>query len=107
MCVPESGMRLLVSWILACAGAAASGEWNARVENGAILILDGESSLAEMFGFCRTKENVRVSSLIDVHQPTLDVVWERGLELPVFSLPPGARVFARERWTGAPLLAGF
>lgn len=144
-------MRLLVSWFLACAaaaaanlpyfavlseepgawpqilssiglqpqpaglarifvvrsGAAASVEWNARVENGAILILDGESSLAEMFGFRRTKENVRVSSLADVHQPKLEIVWEHGLELPVFTLPPGARVFGRERWSGAPLLAGF
>lgn len=88
------------------AGAAASVEWNARVENGSILILDGESSLAEMFGFRRTKENTRVSSVIDVHQPKLDIVWEHGLELPVFALPAGARVFARERWTGAPLLAG-
>src|ERR1700741_2189316 len=44
---------------VARSGAAASVEWNARVDNGAILILEGESSLAEMFGFRRTKENAR------------------------------------------------
>ena len=87
-------------------GAPASVEWNGRVEKGAILILEGESSLADMFGFRRGKENVRVNSLTDVHRPKLPIVWENGLELPVFELPAGAQVFARERWTGAPMTAG-
>jgi hypothetical protein len=88
------------------AGASGSSEWSARVEGGAVLILEGESSLAESFGFRRGKENVRVSSLTDVHDPKLRIVWEKGLELPVFELPEWARVFARERWTGAPMIAG-
>ena len=92
---------------VARSGAAASVEWNARVDNGAILILEGESSLAEMFGFRRGKESVRVASLTDVHRPKLPIVWENGLELPRFELPEGARIFARERWTGAPMIAGF
>jgi hypothetical protein len=87
-------------------GASASAEWPGRVERGAILILEGESSLADLFGFRRGKENVRVNSLTDVHRPTLPIVWEKGLELPVFDLPAGAQVFARERWTGAPMVAG-
>ena len=89
------------------AGAAASAEWPARVENGAILILEGESSLAESFGFKATRDYVKVNSLSDVHRPTLAVVWEKGLELPKFELPAAARIFARERWSGAPMLAGF
>ncbi len=87
-------------------GAPASNDWTARVEKGAVLILEGESSLAELFGFRRGKENVRVTSLTDVHNPKLPIVWEKGLELPVFELPEGAHVFARERWTGAPMTAG-
>jgi hypothetical protein len=87
-------------------GAPASVEWNGRVEKGAILILEGESSLADMFGFRRGKENVRVNSLTDVHRPKLRIVWEHGLELPIFDLPAGAQVFASERWTGAPMTAG-
>jgi len=150
MFAAESGMRLLISWALACLAAAAAdlpyfailsdqgGSWpqilssigmqlqpasmahvvvarpgasasvelTARVESGAILILEGESSLAGMFGFVRTPENVRVASLIDAHQPKLSIVWEHALEMPVFQIPEGARVFARERWSGAPLLAG-
>ena len=93
---------------VARSGAAASVEWPARVERGAILILEGESSLADLFGFRRSRRDpVRVQSLTDVHRPTLPIVWEQGLELPVFDMPPGARVFATERWTGAPMTAGF
>jgi len=91
---------------VARSGAAASVEWNARVDNGAILILEGESSLADMFGFRRGKASVRVVSLTDVHRPKLPIVWEKGLELPRFELPEVARIFARERWTDAPMMAG-
>jgi hypothetical protein len=91
---------------VARAGSPASPEWPARVERGAVLILEGESSLAEMFEFHRTQENVKVTSLVDVHRPSLPVVWEKPLELPVPSIPSGAQVFARERWTGAPMMAG-
>jgi hypothetical protein len=87
-------------------GAAASTEWNARVNGGAILILEGESSLAEMFGFRRGKDNVKVNGLTDVHRPALPIIWEKGLELPVFELPAGATVFARERWSRTPMMAG-
>ena len=65
-------------------GASASVEWPTRVEHGAILILEGESSLADMFGFRRAPDDpVRVQSLTDVHRPALSIVWEKGLELPV------------------------
>jgi len=99
---PTSTARILV----ARSGTPASAEWTGRVERGTILILEGESSLAEMFGFRPGKESVRVTSLTDVARPKLPIVWEKGLELPVFELPEGATVFARERWTGAPLTAG-
>ena len=92
---------------IARAGTAGSLEWNARVEKGAILILEEESSLAEVFGFRRGKQSVRVGSLSDIHRPKLPIVWEQSLELPVFELPEHARVFARERWTGVPMVAGF
>jgi len=89
-------------------GAAASAEWPGRVERGSILILEGESSLAELFGFRRNPkvDPVKVQSLTDSHRPTLAIIWEEGLELPVFDLPEGAQVFARERWTGTPVCAG-
>ena len=42
-----------------------------------------------------------------MHAPKLRIVWEKPLELPVFEIPKEARVFARERWQDAPLMAGF
>jgi hypothetical protein len=89
------------------AGSPGSPEWPARVESGAYLILEGESSTAELFGFHATKENVRVTSLEDAHLPKLAIVWEKGLELPRYEVPAEAKVFAKERWAGAPMLAGF
>jgi hypothetical protein len=94
---------------VARSGATASADWPARIEHGAILILEGESSLADTFGFRRKAglDPVRVESLTDTHRPTLGIVWEKGQELPVFEIPEGAQVFARERWTGTPVCAGF
>ena len=94
---------------VARSGAPASPEWSARVEHGAILILEGESSLADSFGFHRdpAHDPVRVHSLTDRHRPDLPIIWEKGLELPFFDLPASAQVFARERGSGAPLSAGF
>jgi hypothetical protein len=91
---------------VARSGAAASSEWETRVGNGVVLILEGESSLAELFGFHRGKENARVGSLTDVHNPKFPIIWEKALELPVFEIPEGARVFARDRWSSAPMMAG-
>jgi hypothetical protein len=48
-----------------------------------------------------------VVSVEDVHRPNLRIVWEKALELPRFEIPPAARIFARERWAGVPLIAGF
>jgi hypothetical protein len=87
-------------------GTPASAEWTGRVEQGDILILEGESSLAELFGFRPGAGFVKVGSLTDVHRPALAIVWEKGLELPLFDLPAGATVFARERWSGTPMMVG-
>jgi hypothetical protein len=83
-------------------------EWSARVEQGAILVLEGESPLAAAFGFRPGAEpHAMVQSVEDLRAPALRVVWEKALELPVFEIPANARVFARERWRKAPLLAGY
>jgi hypothetical protein len=89
------------------AGALADPGWPARVDEGAFLVLEGESSIAEMFGFRPGPERVRVQSVQDVHRPKLSIIWEKPVELPRFTVPPGARVFATERWGAAPLIAGF
>jgi hypothetical protein len=42
-----------------------------------------------------------------MRRPKLSIVWQKALDLPRFTIPKMARVFASERWTGAPLVAGF
>src|SRR5205807_4350828 len=109
--LPSIGLQpqpaALARIFVARAGAPASAEWPARVDRGAILILEGESSLADSFGFHRNAKHdpVRVQSLTDVHRPELPIIWEKGLELPFFDLPTAAETFARERWPAPPLSA--
>ena len=91
---------------VARAGSAATSDWPGRIEKGAILVLEGESPLAESLGFKHGKGTVHTTSLRDVHRPALPIIWEKALELPVMDLPAGATVFARERWMGAPMTAG-
>ncbi|MGA2120310.1 MAG: hypothetical protein ABSH56_37000 [Bryobacteraceae bacterium] len=87
-------------------GAPASTEWMARIEEGAFLILEGQSPLAEQLGFRSGQKVLRVGNIRDVHRPDLPIIWEKPLDLTGIEVPEGARVFARERWTGTPVEAG-
>ena len=44
-------------------------------------------------------ETVSVVHLVDIHDPSLPVIWEKAMELPRFEMPADARVFAKDRWT--------
>ncbi len=87
-------------------GTPASADWKSKVEKGAALILEGTSPLAASFGYKARSETVSVVHLIDVHNVSLPVIWERAIELPRYDVPADARVFAKDRWTSAPLIAG-
>jgi hypothetical protein len=82
-------------------------EWRERVSRGTILILTGASPLAQAFGFRPTDKRVEVRSLADAHNSELGIVWKESEYLQRFEVPASAKVFTRERWTGAPLAAGF
>jgi len=88
-------------------GAPAASELAARVEQGAFVIVEGASTAADLFGFRAGKDHVVVGSVEDVHRPKLPIIWQKAAELPRFEIPKQARVFAKERWTGAPLIAGY
>ncbi|MGC9968961.1 MAG: hypothetical protein ABSE56_00080 [Bryobacteraceae bacterium] len=90
------------------AGAAGPAEpWLARAASGAFVILEGQSPVGEAVGFRPSSRRVRVQNVQDLRRPELLVLWERAVELPVYEVPQAARVFVRERWEGAPLVAGF
>ena len=84
---------------------AAIQQWVRRLEQGSLIVLEGESDLAEALGFKPKEQHVVVRSIVDVHAPKLPIVWEKALDLRQFDLPKDAVVFARERWDGAPLMA--
>ncbi len=84
----------------------ASAGWKAKVEGGTAMILEGSSPLATSFGFRAQPETVSVVHLVDVHNPSLPVIWEKPMELQRYEIPAAARVFAKDRWTSAPLIAG-
>lgn len=65
------------------------------------VLLEGEGQ-----DFRPTRQTVRVASVEESRDPSLEVVWEKPLTLPVYDVPQGARIFAREKRTGAPLVAG-
>ena len=89
------------------ANETGSPDWAARVEKGSVLILDGESRVAFSLGFRPSKQTVTVTSLRDVHQPRLRIVLEKPIELSRWDVPAGSTVFTAERWTGAPMVAGY
>lgn len=85
----------------------ASGDWKAKLENGALLILEGPSPLAASFGFHPRTETVSVVHVVDVHNPSLPIIWNKAVDIPRYDIPSAARAFAKDRWTQIPLIAGF
>jgi hypothetical protein len=86
---------------------AASGDYRARVERGAIVIIEGDSVAAASFGIRASEKKAIVRSVVDVRAPKLGIVWEDKVTITRFELPAKAQVFAREKWEGAPLMAGW
>ncbi len=58
-------------------------------------------------GFKPTSETIEIRAVVDRIAPRMPIVWEKPLRLPRFEIPERATVFTRERWSGAPLAAGF
>ncbi len=93
--------------VLQSGAREAAAEWRKAAEEGAYVILEGNSGLAEAFGFRAGERRVTARNVRDERLPELPIIWENAVELPVYEAPPGAKIFARERWSGAPLMAGY
>src|SRR6202158_1781406 len=92
--------------------ASTETDWNQRVERGTILVLEGASPVAASFGFRAGTKRVSVQSVEDLRAPQLRVIWEQAADVPIFEISvfgtsDVARIFTRERWSQAPLVAGF
>lgn len=71
-----------------------------------IVVIEGDSPLAHQIGITPTDKLVSVRHLVDTHGPKLQVIWQEPISLPITTIPEDFQVFARERWSNAPLEAG-
>ena len=80
-------------------------QWLERIEQGGIVVVEGENELAAALGFKPGAKHVVIRSIVDQRAPKLPIVWESALERPVFETPKEAHLFAYERWEHAPVMA--
>ncbi len=67
-------------------------QWIQRVEQGGVVVLEGESDLAAALGVKPSSKRVVVRSIVDRRAPKLPIIWETSLEIPVFDLHKDATV---------------
>ena len=79
-------------------------QWIQRIEQGGIVVLEGESELAAALGITPTNQRAVVRSIVDQHAPKLPIIWESPLEIPIFNTPKDATIVAVERWDHAPVI---
>ena len=89
-------------------GAPAVPQLTERVEQGAFVIVEGASPCRRALRVSRRQRSRgRSAALKMCTGPSCPSSGRKRVELPRFEIPKMARVFAKERWTGAPLIAGY
>lgn len=96
-----------LAFLLLLPGGLLHADWRktvaaAGLDPAAVTMLTGAAP-----GFTPGAETVEVRSVIDRIDPRMPILWERPERVPRFNVPPQATVFTREKWTGAPLAAGY
>ena len=87
------------------AGTGAQAELIATAES-RIVIFEGASEATAALGIRCGTGSVPIRQIRDVHAPDMQIIWEKPLSVTPSTVPPVYEIFAREKWTGAPLLAG-
>jgi hypothetical protein len=90
-------------FVVRTVAAGSAPQWLQRIEQGGIVVLEGEGELAAALGVTPGTQRVVVRSIVDQHAPKLPIVWESPLEIPIFNAPKDAIVVATERWDHAPV----
>lgn len=78
-----------------------------NIDPARLTILTGASPEAARHGIYPSKIAVAVRSVTDSFDPKLQIVWQKDYVVAHFEVPAKARIFTRERWTGAPLAVGW
>lgn len=77
-----------------------------QLDAGALMVVEGNHPLSAALGIQPTSELILARSVEDQFAQGLPIVWEKPASLPRYQLPAGAKVYAREKWTDAPLVVG-
>jgi hypothetical protein len=97
---PEAEARVIV-----VPAGAASRDWLARADGGAVVILEGDSEAARSLGFVPAAKKIVVRLVRDERQPDLRIKWAKPARASVFTVPQDAKVLCRDRRSGTPLVA--
>ena len=74
--------------------------------NDHILILVGNGPAALKFGILGGGKAFSIRQIVDTHAPDLQILWEQPAPVHASQVPDSFQVFATEKWTGSPVLAG-
>lgn len=77
-----------------------------KAKPGTIAIVQGVGPAAAALGIIAQGAPVAIRRIVDMHAPEVEIVWAEAQVVPVVTLPPGYRVFAKDKWSGAPVMAG-
>ncbi|MBI5085872.1 MAG: hypothetical protein HZB13_14890, partial [Acidobacteria bacterium] len=80
---------------------------SAGLDDSNLVILEGDTPPGRAYGFIPSGGTVTVRNVVDAANPDMQIIWEQEQRVALFETPSEAAVFARERWTGAPLSAGY
>ncbi len=80
----------------------------AALSENRILIIEGTGPAAQSLGIVPRPDThtAVVRQICDIHGPKMQVFWEQAVNVAPIDLPAGFQVFATEKWTGIPVLAG-
>ncbi|MFL6449531.1 MAG: hypothetical protein ACJ746_17905 [Bryobacteraceae bacterium] len=71
-----------------------------------IVFVTGTGPAAEAIGIRAKPEAVAVRQIVDARAPKMQIIWAQPVSVPLFEVPADFTVFAKEKWKGAPVLAG-
>ena len=83
-----------------------AGEDDSKLAEDHILILVGDGAAAAKFGIHSVGDKLSIRQICDIHAHQTQIIWEQPVDTRVTQLPSDFQVFATEKWTGSPVLAG-
>jgi hypothetical protein len=71
-----------------------------------ILILEGNVAGAAQLGITPRTDQISIRQIRDIHAPNIQIIWGETVLATTADLSTDYQVFARDRWSGQPVLAG-